>query len=424
MLASQNRELPLVESRSASSGLPLIGKEYERMGGKHFQTPVPKRVGRSWEIRARLPEFNAAHNSIEWVQRRVKLGPSTTSEKEAQRLAAEFMRPYNQGTESVGGAVPFRAYVEGDYKEAVLARYASTVRSAYTYHLKKYLLPTFGDSTLGDMKTVTLQKYFNGLKVNRPTILKLKDVLASVLGSAVRYQLLLRNPLDGVQLPAPKAGKRQKPYITPQQFAALLELVQEPYATMVYVCLFGGLRVSELVGLRWEDCHDGHLTIDERFSRGNWGCPKTVGSAARVGVDRRITDRIQALRQLYVTIAWGGKGAQKTIKLVRSDGPRDLIFQSVRGGKEMNDSNILRRHIKPAGRKIGCEFVNWQVLRRSYGTWMVQAGADPKAVQAQMRHSRISTTMDIYAQFVPESQQRAVAQMMEMVDSKSDGRVQ
>jgi integrase len=35
-------------------------------------------------------------------------------------------------------------------------------------------------------------------------------------------------------------------------------------------------------------------------------------------------------------------------------------------------------------------------------------GADPKSVQGQMRHSRIATTMDIYAQIVPASQRRAV----------------
>jgi hypothetical protein len=40
---------------------------------------------------------------------------------------------------------------------------------------------------------------------------------------------------------------------------------------------------------------------------------------------------------------------------------------------------------------------------------MVQAGADPKSVQGQMRHSRISTTMDISAQFVPEGQRRSEA---------------
>jgi hypothetical protein len=36
------------------------------------------------------------------------------------------------------------------------------------------------------------------------------------------------------------------------------------------------------------------------------------------------------------------------------------------------------------------------------------AGADVKDAQAQMRHSRASTTLDIYQQFVPESQQRVV----------------
>jgi hypothetical protein len=60
----------------------------------------------------------------------------------------------------------------------------------------------------------------------------------------------------------------------------------------------------------------------------------------------------------------------------------------------MNDQNILKRHLQPAARKLGLPFVNWRCLRTSHATWLVQAGADPKSVQGQMRHSRISTTMD------------------------------
>jgi integrase len=124
------------------------------------------------------------------------------------------------------------------------------------------------------------------------------------------------------------------------------------------------------------------------------------------------------LRDVEVTINWGANGAKKTFKLVRSDNPGDLVFQSIRKGVPMSDHNILTRHIKPAARKLGIGWVNWQVLRRSYGTWMAESGAEPKAVQAQMRHSRISTTMDIYAQFVPESQRRAVTKMMDMVTER------
>ena len=46
---------------------------------------------------------------------------------------------------------------------------------------------------------------------------------------------------------------------------------------------------------------------------------------------------------------------------------------------------------------------------------MIEAGANPKDVQGQMRHSRIHTTLDIYAQFVPDSQRRAIQQTSKMV---------
>ena len=60
----------------------------------------------------------------------------------------------------------------------------------------------------------------------------------------------------------------------------------------------------------------------------------------------------------------------------------------------------------------------WHALRTSYATWIVKAGANPKDLQGQMRHTRISTTMDIYAQHVPTSQRRAVTKTMEMVRSR------
>jgi len=74
----------------------------------------------------------------------------------------------------------------------------------------------------------------------------------------------------------------------------------------------------------------------------------------------------------------------------------------------MRDNNILSRFIKPAGRKMEMEWINWLVLRRSHATWLKMAGADVKDAQAQMRRSRSSTTLGVYQQFVPESQQRAV----------------
>jgi site-specific recombinase XerD len=50
---------------------------------------------------------------------------------------------------------------------------------------------------------------------------------------------------------------------------------------------------------------------------------------------------------------------------------------------------------------------------------MVEVGADSKDVQGQMRHSCISTTTDIYSQFVSETQRRALAKMSAMVEART-----
>src|SRR5438309_476240 len=218
--------------------------------------------------------------------------------------------------------------------------------------------------------------------------------------------------------------KKKKPYLTPEEFDKLVNVLEEPYATMIYVAVHTGLRVSELVGLKWEDVRADEgseaVTVDERYCRGDWSVTKTVASSTTIPVDRSVVDRILRLKELEVQVNWGGKGAKKRIKLVRTAGPKDLVFQSLRKGAPMSDGNILRRHLRPAALSLGIDpkKATWRALRTSCATWMIEAGANPKDTQAQMRHERLSTTMDIYAQHVPTSQRRAVTKTMEMVRSR------
>jgi integrase len=45
---------------------------------------------------------------------------------------------------------------------------------------------------------------------------------------------------------------------------------------------------------------------------------------------------------------------------------------------------------------VQAQQVNWRSLRTSHAVWLKMAGADVKDAQGQMRHSRASTTLDIY----------------------------
>jgi len=53
-------------------------------------------------------------------------------------------------------------------------------------------------------------------------------------------------------------------------------------------------------------------------------------------------------------------------------------------------------------------------LRRSFATWLKLSGADVKDAQGLMRHSRASTTLDVYQQFVPESQRKAAERLAQL----------
>jgi integrase len=348
-------------------------------------------------------------------RKRQKLAPREVPEREVKKMAAEFLRPMNQGLTPIGSATKFEEYVQSIYRTTSMPLMAKSTRDRYESVIKLYLNPAFGAKCLRDLTPLSLQQYFSGMaasKLSYESRDKIRDVMSSILTSAVTYGLLVKNPAESVRLAPGKRGTRVKPYIDPLKFHALLELIPEPYATMVNTAVFTGLRPSELVGLRWRNLHDDSITVDERCCRGEWGVPKSDASNATIPVNREVVDRIRGLAHVTVVIKAGN--ATRKYSAVKATGPDDLVFASVVKGVPMRDNNVLVRHLKPAARKLGMEWVNWQVLRRSHATWLKLAGADVKDAQAQMRHSRVTTTLEIYQQFTPESQRRAVNKLSEL----------
>jgi integrase len=379
-------------------------EELERMQRRRFQRPKPFIEGNFWYLRVWQNTPGTSRK-----RERIKLAEASKPEREVMKIAEKYLRPINQGLVSIGSGVNFNHFIEDTYTENYLVFRASTTQKVYRGMLRKYIRPALGTYSLGELTPLLLQRFFatiykNG--VSYPVILKTRDALSHVLRSAMKAGLIAENPLANVEMPPDKRGVVQKQWITPSDFARLLDLMPEPYATMVFVAVWTGLRVSELAALKWHCIQADSITIGRRYCRGDWSETKTKTSAATIAVDPVVIERIHRLKDLSVDVRAGN--AIRHCKVVKSCEPDDLVFQSVYTGDPMNDGNILRRHIKPAATAIGVPFVNWLCLRRSCATWLVRAGADPKSVQGQMRHARISTTMDIYAQTVSEGQRDAV----------------
>lgn len=386
------------------------------MARRRFQDPTPRKEGRWWYMLAWQDGLRNGRHVRK--RRRIKLAPATMPEREVRKIAAETLRPVNQGLITVGSATALDEYIEAVYVPILLPLLAKSSQERYRGVIKNHLKPQFGGMCLRDLSPLVIQRYLSGLSESSLAYEsrdKIRDVLSSILRSAVQYGFLVTNPVEGLRLPRAKRGRLSRPFIRPEQFGMLMEVIPEPYATMVFVAVFTGLRISELVALRWRNVHEDSITIDERCCRGDWGAPKSESSNATIAVNTAVIQRISRLRTLTVAVRAGS--AIRKYRVVRANGPDDLVFQSLVKGGPMRDNNILTRVIKPAARKVGLDFVNWRCLRRSHATWLKLVGADVKDAQAQMRHSRASTTMDIYQQFVPESQRKVVDRLTSLTQS-------
>src|SRR5436190_18135891 len=224
--------------------------EIERMARRRFQSPKPKRRGKWWCLLYWQDEFVDGRRVRK--RKRINLASADTPEREVNKIAAEHLRPMNQGLVTLGSATNFAEFVDTVYIPVLLPKMAKTTQGRYEGIIDNYLKPQFQKLCLRDVSVLTVDRYLTSLgqsDLSHESINKIRNVLSGILSAAVRYELLVRNPAEGLKLPRVKKGRRSKPFVTPDQFSALIELIAEPYATMVYVAVYTGLRVSELIGL-------------------------------------------------------------------------------------------------------------------------------------------------------------------------------
>ncbi|HEY6291012.1 MAG TPA: site-specific tyrosine recombinase XerD [Terriglobia bacterium] len=147
---------------------------------------------------------------------------------------------------------------------------------------------------------------------------------------------------------------------------------------MLEVLYATGLRVSELVSLRWED-FDANLGVVRCLGKGN--------------KERLIPVGKSALRALETYVAGGRAKLAKRAAV-------PFLFLNQRGGKlsRVGFWKILSRYGRNAGIITP---LTPHLVRHSFATHLLERGADLRSIQLMLGHSDISTTQ-IYTQVVKE----------------------
>ena len=300
-----------------------------------------------------------------------------------------------------------------DSSQAKVPKAHSTMVT-YRRYLQKWIMPRWDSYRLQDVRPVVVEDWLHALKAANGTKAKVRNIMSAIFRHAIRYGFLPRheesNPIKYVRQ---SAGSDVVPIIfTKEQIWKIIGYLQEPARTMAFLDAFTGLRISELLGLKWSDIdfERSEVNVRRAIVYGVVGNCKSKASKRPVALDPVLADTLRHWR----------------LKTPYNK-PEDWVFASTRlsGRKPLNPGMIRKRHLQPAARKAGViGNIGWHTFRRTLATLFIADGVDVKTVQESLRHSTSRITLDLYAQatmpgkllaqrnlidtIVPKSQQPAV----------------
>jgi integrase len=329
------------------------------------------------------------------TQRTVVLGSvADLSCREARSLLQKRVSEINQGRHRPRPVMTFGKFAKDYWQPVSLLALKPSSARIYQFNLDKYVMPTLGPLRLCDVTRATIQQSlltFKGRGYSTSTLHAIRVTVSKVLHSAVETGYLERNAAQGIQI-----GERQpttpRVFLTPSQVKNLLAKLTEPCRTVVLTAVLTGMRIGEILALRW-NCVDflrGSIEVSETFSDGQFGSPKTRSS-------RRVIPMSSALSKVL----------QSHRATCPHKEPADLVFCTSKG-TPMSPKNLYNRALAPACDTLNLPRVSWHSFRHANATLMGEVGESIKTAQSILGHSDLETTLNTYMHAIPDSQRRAV----------------
>jgi integrase len=250
-----------------------------------------------------------------------------------------------------------------------------------------------------------------------PTLDKTRRVMSLIYKHGQRYGLIPRNqesnPMRFVRCRTTSGYEAM--ILTPEQAYSVLLNLQEPERTLTLLASGTGLRISECLGLQWQDVSfaDAMIHVRRTWTCGQVGLPKSKASKGPVPLHPLLAEFM---------LRWKHKTLYSQ--------PGDWVFPSFRlQGKQPRVANMLvEDHLRPAAVKAGVLSSHRDVrgllvdddprrfgfhnLRHSLASFLIRIRTDPKTVQTLLRHSDVKLTLQFYTHAVSRDRMAAAGKML------------
>lgn len=360
---------------------------------------------RAWELRVSTGR-DPGTGRYRYASRTVR-----GTRREAEAALAALVTETKTGT----GAQPVAKATVGELVEQWLDlkrdRLSMTTWEGYAGKARYRLIPALGAVRVTKLSVQDIDACYRRLvreeKLAPSTIRQIHNVLTGSLDQAVRWGWRSDNPARLATLPAARPSDVRPP--APADVIAAVEGADQELALFLRLAAVVGGRRGEVGALRWSDIDlaTGDLSITKALveSRDRMVYEKDTKThqARRVALD---SATVEALR------AWRSEADERATTCGAVLPVNGYVFSPVVDGshpwRPFHWTSAWRR----LRARIGIDpAVRLHDLRHFTATRLLDAGVPVKTVSGRLGHARPSTTLNVYAHFIPGTD-RAAADLM------------
>ena len=319
-----------------------------------------------------------------------------------------------------------------------------TTFASYIRYYERYVQDDFGKMKIKKVTYSSIVLFLKNLAMDKGlsfgTIRNIKVVLSMVLDIAVKDDVIRANPCRGTLKELQREyGKNVKDVraLTLKEQRVFESYLAKPgrdhkFYPIFITMLWTGMRVGEVLGLRWEDIDFENNEININHILLYYDLGKGSGSAYKIDPPKtRNSNRIIPMLPIVREALLEEKRYQEAFGIkceTEVDGYTNFIFLNSKGHvwshKKLNNrltlickaiNDELKGNSDPELKVF--PHVHNHMLRHTFATRMREAGADMKATSEMMGHEGIMITLTTYTDASREFKNREIAVLKDYYES-------
>lgn len=291
-------------------------------------------------------------------------------------------------------------------------------RDCYAEVIENRIKKEFGEYEIDDISPIVIQHYVTKLLKNgnlitgdalsANTVNEIITVLQSSLKAA--FSMGAASKYVGDKIRRPKIKEKTVTCFSKDEQRAIEKAVlssKNTKYTGIFLCLYTGLRIGELLALTWDDVDlvDATVTVKKTF-RNRYGKCNVKNDEKRVIDEPKSVSskRVIPLGEKTVNLLIKAKAKRKTEFVVECRGGAP----TVRGYQKIFEALLKKLNIERKG---------FHSLRHTFATRAIECGMDVKTLSEILGHKNASITLARYTHSLVEHKREMINKLDGLYDS-------